>query len=324
MKVSTSKAFGEMIREKRKKLGITQKYICEVSGISASFIADDLPEVVSILDGYENSKSLLETTQNTRDLGGHLCNNGETTKYNRIIRSDKQSYPNDRDIDFLTKNGITTIIDLREEKNVKSSPSAFVDREGFTYYNFPIEEGSHVPESVEAVPGSYMEIAASPMLKSVYKKQIRGWFDKVVKASDHAELHKAILTGDTNKIADYLSCLLEKSISYFDSNESFYHGFFLSLLYGVPSYSPRSNREEGNGRTDIVLYPNKPKDPAIIFELKVRKKFNEMQDGLGEAYKQIRDCKYEEGVLEDGYVGAVSYGICFCKKSCIVGKYLGE
>ena len=73
-----------------------------------------------------------------------------------------------------------------------------------------------------------------------------------------------------------------------------------------------------------MLYPNKPKDPAIIFELKVRKKFNEMQDGLGEAYKQIRDCKYEEGVLEDGYVGAVSYGICFCKKSCIVGKYPGE
>ncbi len=40
--------------------------------------------------------------------------------------------------------------------------------------------------------------------------------------------------------------------------------------------------------------------------------------------EKIRDCKYEEGVLEDGYVRAVSYGICFCKKSCIVGKYPGE
>jgi HAD superfamily hydrolase (TIGR01549 family) len=133
-----------------------------------NFIADNLPEVVSILDGYENSKSLLETTMNTRDLGGHLCNNGETTKYNRIIRSDKQNYPSARDIEFLTKNGITTIIDLREEKSVKSSPSAFINREGFTYFNFPIEEGSQVPESIEAVPESYMEIAASPMLKSVF------------------------------------------------------------------------------------------------------------------------------------------------------------
>lgn len=133
-----------------------------------NFIADNLLEVASILDGYENSKSLLETTMNTRDLGGHLCNNGETTKYNRIIRSDKQNYPNDRDIEFLTKNGITTIIDLREEESVKASPSAFINRKGFTYYNFPIEEGSKVPESIEAVPGSYMKIASSPMLKNVF------------------------------------------------------------------------------------------------------------------------------------------------------------
>ena len=93
-----------------------------------------------------------------------------------------------------------------------------------------------------------------------------------------------------------------------------------SLLYGVPNYTAQSNREEGIGRPDIVLYPNRPKDPAIIFEVKVRKKFNEMEDGLQEAYKQIRDQKYEEGILEDGYIGSKSYGICFCKKSCIVGK----
>ncbi|SNU08288.1 PD-(D/E)XK nuclease superfamily protein [Lachnospiraceae bacterium] len=161
-------------------------------------------------------------------------------------------------------------------------------------------------------------------IRSIYKNQIRGWFDKIVKASDHSVLYKAILSGDTEAMADYLSGLLEKSISYFDSEESFYHGFFLSLLYGVPSYSVRSNREEGNGRTDIVLYPNKPKDSAIIFELKVRKKFNEMKDGLEEAFKQIHDQKYAEGVLDDGYAGAKSYGICFCKKSCIVGEYPGE
>lgn len=40
MKIQDSKSFGKMIKEKRKKLGYTQKYICEVSGISASFISD--------------------------------------------------------------------------------------------------------------------------------------------------------------------------------------------------------------------------------------------------------------------------------------------
>ena len=68
-----------------------------------------------------------------------------------------------------------------------------------------------------------------------------------------------------------------------------------------------------------MLYPNKPEDPACIFEIKIRKKFNEMQDGIEEAFTQIRDKKYEEGILDDGYAGVVSYGVCFCRKSCIVG-----
>lgn len=158
-------------------------------------------------------------------------------------------------------------------------------------------------------------------IKSIYRNQIRAWFDKQVKSEDRGMLYKAVLDGDTETVAGYVTRLLQKSISVFDSDESFYHGFFLSLLYGTPDYQPQSNREEGDGRPDIVLYPENPKDPAIIYELKVRKKFNEMEDGLNEAYEQIKDKKYEEGVLDDGYMGVKSYGICFCKKSCIVGKY---
>ena len=40
MKVNESREFGELIKARRKKLGYTQKYICEVSGISASYISD--------------------------------------------------------------------------------------------------------------------------------------------------------------------------------------------------------------------------------------------------------------------------------------------
>ena len=158
-------------------------------------------------------------------------------------------------------------------------------------------------------------------IRSIYRNQISAWFDKQVKNEDRSVLHKAVLDGDTDAIAGYVTKLLKKSISVFDSDESFYHGFFLSLLYGVPDYAPMSNREEGDGRPDIVLYPDNPTDSAIIFEIKKRKNFNEMQDGLKEAYDQIEEKRYEEGILEDGYMGVKSYGICFCKKSCIVGAY---
>lgn len=156
---------------------------------------------------------------------------------------------------------------------------------------------------------------------SIYENQISTWFEKLVEKSDHASLHRMVLEGDTDGIAEFISSLLRKSISTFDNREGFYHGFFLSLLYGVPNYSVRSNREAGIGRPDIILYPNRPTDPAIIFEVKVRSKFSEMQDGLEEAYRQIRDQHYADGILEEGYIGSVAYGICFCKKSCIVGKY---
>lgn len=73
-----------------------------------------------------------------------------------------------------------------------------------------------------------------------------------------------------------------------------------------------SDRQRSNAYTGVRIRE---------IEIKTRKKFNEMEGGLQEAYDQIRDKKYEEGVLDEGYLGVRSYGICFCKKSCIVGKY---
>ena len=155
----------------------------------------------------------------------------------------------------------------------------------------------------------------------IYSNQISNWFDKIVKSTDRTELYKAIRNKDADTIADILQELFKKSISTFDSSESFYHGYMLSLLLGMPDYAARSNREAGDGRPDIILYPDGRKDPAYIFEIKVRKKFNEMDDGLQEAFDQIRDKRYEDGILEEGFAGVVSFGLCFCRKSCIAGLY---
>ena len=57
---------------------------------------------------------------------------------------------------------------MRDENDVKLKPSGFMNVEGFTYYNFPVEEGSKVPESIEAVPGSYINIACSPAMKDIF------------------------------------------------------------------------------------------------------------------------------------------------------------
>lgn len=107
-------------------------------------------------------KSLLDTTQNTRDLGGYLRINGEKTRPFRFLRSDKPEHPSQSDFQFLLSHGITTVIDLREESAVNRLENPFANHPGFFWHHCPIQEGSGIPESVEAVPGSYLQIAESP------------------------------------------------------------------------------------------------------------------------------------------------------------------
>lgn len=115
------------------------------------------------------TESLLETTQNTRELGGYVIKDGLATKRNSLWRSDVQNYPSTKDFELLKNRGITTILDLRGDKDLARKPSGFENAEGFTYVNCPIIEGSGVPESVEAVPVSYLIIAQAESMPKVFR-----------------------------------------------------------------------------------------------------------------------------------------------------------
>lgn len=109
--------------------------------------------------------SLLETTLNTRDLGGYKTKNGKITLFNRIYRSDYgKKPPNEKDLNFLLYNKITTIIDMR---NDRYNNNYFAGLHNFKYFHFPIEEGSQIPKSKEKVPESYFEIACSKNIKNI-------------------------------------------------------------------------------------------------------------------------------------------------------------
>ena len=61
---------------------------------------------------------MLNTTQNTRELGGYQTVYGVPTREMTAISSDVQNYPDEEDCLFLKSNGITTIIDMRGTKDV--------------------------------------------------------------------------------------------------------------------------------------------------------------------------------------------------------------
>ena len=103
-------------------------------------------------------------------------------------------------------------------------------------------------------------------IAGIYETQIQGWFDQVVKTTDRARLYRAVREIDTSQIEKILTGLLKRSISTFDSAENFYHGFLLSMLLDMPDYSARSNREEGDGRPDVTLYPEDPPESAYLMQ----------------------------------------------------------
>ncbi|MGL5381527.1 tyrosine-protein phosphatase [Clostridium sp.] len=104
------------------------------------------------------SRFLLSSTLNTRDLGGYFIGEELATKYNVFLRSDLPATISDKDRELLLSNNIKTIIDLRNDEEVKNKPSAFKGDENFNYHHCKIYGDGRLPESVELVPNSYFEM----------------------------------------------------------------------------------------------------------------------------------------------------------------------
>ena len=154
----------------------------------------------------------------------------------------------------------------------------------------------------------------------IYKNTILTWFDKKIRKTDMTPLVKAIENGDCEIFGKFLSEQLMDTISFFDYKESYYHGFLAGILKCFPKYVVLSNREAGIGRSDIIMEDYGTGTRGIILELKVAKKYSEMEKMCDEALEQIELMEYEHNLREDGYEEILKYGVCFFKKRCRVKK----
>ncbi len=158
----------------------------------------------------------------------------------------------------------------------------------------------------------------------VYSNIIREWFHKQIKTLDLSAFYHSIIVGDAANVQKMLKEYLRKSISYYDNKEAFYHGIMLGLLTTMPDYSIESNREYGNGRPDIVMTPYDEENPVIVLEMKYCKKISEMEMGCEAAINQIEEQDYLAPFIEEGYKRILAYGICFCRKTCMVDCVEGK
>lgn len=150
----------------------------------------------------------------------------------------------------------------------------------------------------------------------IYKQSFMTYFEDYT-TSKKNELYQELVDGDAKKVNLLLNDILLRSISYFDNQESFYHGFLVGLLN---DYEVVSNKESGNGRFDVCVLPENILGTIVLIECKHSISEDDLIDDAKEGARQIVEQKYLEEHKFKKYENVIGYGISFYKKQCYVVK----
>ena len=178
---------------------------------------------------------------------------------------------------------------------------------------------------------AYKLVIPNKEVREVFILQIQEWFKAVVANENDTMklLSRAILDKDEQQIARQLNIVMGRMISILDikapddMKENFYHGLLLGLLRGSnPDWLIKSNRESGDGFSDILIKPEDP-DAGIIIEVKYAKEIKGLDAACDAAMAQIKDKRYDEALRDEDRCDILAYGIAFCRKRCrVVGEKL--
>lgn len=162
----------------------------------------------------------------------------------------------------------------------------------------------------------YKLIIPNKEVYEIYKQTFMFYFEDYTFVRKE-DLYQSLVKRDVDQANEILGDILSRSISYFDNEESFYHGFLLRLFSGKKI---KSNREALHGRFDLCILPKQIFQTALVLEGKHSKSVEDLIKDASEGDKQIIDHKYEEEIINDGYLHVKGYGISFYKKYCYIMK----
>lgn len=152
-------------------------------------------------------------------------------------------------------------------------------------------------------------------IKEIFETTVIKWFSDNAKNWNRNALFQAVWNSDVESLTVEMNTLLRKTISYHDYKEDFYHAFLAGIFTGA-GYAVESNKEHGEGRSDIVVYDS-VNGQVAVFEAKTSKTMETMSRDCEDAIRQIDDRMYAKE-YEDEYDHILCYGISFFKKRCLV------
>lgn len=132
----------------------------------------------------------------------------------------------------------------------------------------------------------------------------------------------ALSDGHTDEVERLFSEYMKKTISVRDTfarkelKENFYHGLLLGILGFKAGWSVMSNRESGNGFSDIMIMIDDA-EIGIVIEVKYAES-HDLEAVCKDALKQIIDKRYTEYFEQQGIKKILKYGIACRVKECKV------
>ncbi len=182
------------------------------------------------------------------------------------------------------------------------------------------------PKKELQADGSYLCEVSIPNreIAAVYKSEILSHLLQIgaITRTTANKIAESLYANDYKKLQKAIAEYMDKSISFYDAGaEGFYHGLVLGLIALMDNqYKIKSNRESGDGRYDISLFPREDRYPGIIMELKWKKDLNadELSGLADEAIAQIDEKRYDVEMKEDGVQDILKFGIAFSGKKVSV------
>ena len=171
---------------------------------------------------------------------------------------------------------------------------------------------------------SYPLVIPNMEIRNIYRDQIMEMFVKNV-AGDGTYFRSfcdALKSGDAPEVEKLFSGYLQRTVSIRDTfvrkptKENFYHGILLGILGYKTDWYVRSNRESGDGFSDISI-EIEDEGIGIIIEVKYAEK-SRMEAVCREALRQMESTGYAEQLKEDDCNTILKYGIACWKKQCRV------
>ena len=305
------------------------------------FLQDEVDEMIKYYDIEEKRDEIKDWYDGYQFGAKNIYNPWSILYYISQARVNKNKYPeaywvntsgNDivkkliKNADEMTKNEIEILINggtidkalsasityNELEENIDNIWSMLFFTGYLTYVEEKREEGDVISYYSLKIPNKE--------LLYIYKNIIKEWLKDRVKQKDFSALYQNLIDGNENELKLEINKFLITNISFYDANESFYHGLLTGILGRIKDYSIYSNLESGGGRSDIILEPVDERKSAIIIELKIASEIEKLEKKCQEALKQIENKNYDTYLKKRGFDNIIKYGIAFCSKRCLVKK----